>query len=81
MEKIELVRSIFFILAGFYEIGGGYLVWLWLREGKSVWIVGSNCAGYLWSYTNLSARKCWPDLRCLWWRIYRSLHSLGMEGP
>jgi len=22
-----------FILAGFAEIGGGYLVWLWLREG------------------------------------------------
>ncbi len=23
--------------AGLFEIGGGYLVWLWLREGKSVW--------------------------------------------
>ncbi len=23
-----------FVLAGFCEIGGGYLVWLWLREGK-----------------------------------------------
>jgi len=27
-----------FILAGLFEIGGGYLVWLWLREGKSIWI-------------------------------------------
>ena len=25
------------MLAGLFEIGGGYLVWLWLREGKSVW--------------------------------------------
>lgn len=25
-----------FVLAGFCEIGGGYLVWLWLREGKSI---------------------------------------------
>jgi small multidrug resistance family-3 protein len=25
-----------FVLAGLCEIGGGYLVWLWLREGKSV---------------------------------------------
>ena len=25
-----------FILAGLCEIGGGYLVWLWLREGKPV---------------------------------------------
>ncbi|MDX6611895.1 MAG: small multidrug resistance family-3 protein [Blastocatellia bacterium] len=27
---------LYFILAGFCEIGGGYLIWLWLREGKSV---------------------------------------------
>lgn len=26
-----------FILAGLAEIGGGYLVWLWLREQRSVW--------------------------------------------
>ena len=25
----------YFILAGLCEIGGGYLVWLWLREHKS----------------------------------------------
>jgi len=25
-----------FVLAGLCEIGGGYLVWLWLREGRSV---------------------------------------------
>lgn len=32
-----------FILAGLAEIGGGYLVWLWLRESKPYWygIVGS----------------------------------------
>ena len=32
-----------FLLAGLCEIGGGYLVWLWLREGKPVWygIVGA----------------------------------------
>lgn len=27
-----------FILAGLCEIGGGYLVWLWVREGKPCWI-------------------------------------------
>lgn len=32
------IESIFyFILAGLFEIGGGYLVWLWLREGASIW--------------------------------------------
>ncbi len=39
-----ILQSIgYFILAGLFEIGGGYLVWLWLREGKpfSYAIVGS----------------------------------------
>jgi small multidrug resistance family-3 protein len=29
----------FFLVAGLCEIGGGYLVWLWLRESHS-WIFG-----------------------------------------
>ena len=29
---------IYFLIAGVCEIGGGYLVWLWLREGKSFWL-------------------------------------------
>jgi len=26
-----------FILAGFCEIGGGYLVWIWLKNEKPLW--------------------------------------------
>lgn len=34
-----MLRSLlYFLLAGLCEIGGGYLVWLWLREGKKVWV-------------------------------------------
>lgn len=34
---IDIVKSLFyFVLAGLCEIGGGYLVWLWLRNGKSI---------------------------------------------
>jgi small multidrug resistance family-3 protein len=34
-----MVQSLFFfVLAGLCEIGGGYLFWLWLREGKSPWL-------------------------------------------
>jgi len=29
-----IISICYFILAGFLEIGGGYLIWLWLREGK-----------------------------------------------
>ena len=32
-----ITRSVvLFLLAGLCEIGGGYLIWLWLREGKSL---------------------------------------------
>ncbi|OJU76017.1 MAG: hypothetical protein BGO09_14480 [Bacteroidetes bacterium 47-18] len=35
---MAFIKSIvIFILAGLCEIGGGYLVWLWLRSGKSWW--------------------------------------------
>ncbi|MBF0497558.1 MAG: YnfA family protein [Deltaproteobacteria bacterium] len=35
---MEHVKSIiYFICAGLCEIGGGYLVWLWLRERRSIW--------------------------------------------
>ncbi|AFY75395.1 hypothetical protein Syn7502_03558 [Synechococcus sp. PCC 7502] len=36
-----MIKSlVFFVLAGLLEISGGYLVWLWLRAGKSVWWAG-----------------------------------------
>ena len=34
-----LLRSILlFVIAGLAEIGGGYLVWIWLREGRPWWV-------------------------------------------
>jgi small multidrug resistance family-3 protein len=34
---MDIVKSLlYFVLAGLCEIGGGYLVWLWLREGKGI---------------------------------------------
>ena len=34
-----IAKSLFyFVMAGLCEIGGGYLVWLWLRENKSGWL-------------------------------------------
>ena len=36
---ITILKSILlFVLAGLFEIGGGYMVWLSLREGKPWWI-------------------------------------------
>lgn len=38
-----------FVLAGLAEIGGGWLVWQWLREHRSVWF-GAFGAGVLVFY-------------------------------
>lgn len=35
MEKAIAIGL--FLAAGLAEIGGGYLVWLWIREGKPLW--------------------------------------------
>jgi len=34
---MDVLKSvIFFVLAGLFEIGGGYLIWLWVRDGKGI---------------------------------------------
>lgn len=36
---LKILRTIFyFFLAGLFEIGGGYLVWLWIREDYAFYI-------------------------------------------
>jgi small multidrug resistance family-3 protein len=45
MGPAETTKSVFyFFIAGLCEIGSGYLVWLWLREGKPAWyaLVGAG---------------------------------------
>lgn len=38
-----MLRSLFyFVLSGLCEIGGGYLVWQWIREGRSGWLALSG---------------------------------------
>jgi len=35
---MAIIRSLFiFILAGICEIGGGYLIWQWLKDDKPYW--------------------------------------------
>jgi small multidrug resistance family-3 protein len=38
MDTTIARSAVLFALAGLCEIGGGYLVWLWLREEKAVWL-------------------------------------------
>lgn len=35
---MEIAKSIFyFIVTAFFELGGAYLIWLWIREKRSIW--------------------------------------------
>ncbi len=37
MDLVTAARSFaLFVVAGLLEIGGGYLVWLWLRDGRGI---------------------------------------------
>ena len=38
MSNSVLASVGYFVLAGLLEIGGGYLVWTWLREGRPLWV-------------------------------------------
>lgn len=39
MDLVTGARSFaLFVIAGLLEIGGGYLVWLWLRDGRGILI-------------------------------------------
>ena len=56
MEGIEgvnfmwIARSLLlFLVAGLCEIGGGYLVWQWLRNGRGFWM-GAVGGGVLFLY-------------------------------
>ncbi|MBX3244059.1 MAG: YnfA family protein [Acidobacteria bacterium] len=47
---METVRSIlFFVITAIAELGGAYLIWLWLREGRSFWY-GIGGAAVLFIY-------------------------------
>jgi small multidrug resistance family-3 protein len=38
-QQWDIIKSLLlFLLAGCCEIGDGYLVWLWLKEGKPTWL-------------------------------------------
>lgn len=48
MPPIEIVKSIaLFVVAGICEIGGGYLVWLWLRDRELVRAPAGDLSGDL----------------------------------
>ncbi|VVB71550.1 Uncharacterised protein [uncultured archaeon] len=65
---MELARSLLvFLLAGLYEIGGGYLMWLSIREDKGIWVavlVGAIMVLY-GIIPTFQPAKLWQSLCCI----------------
>jgi small multidrug resistance family-3 protein len=50
MDVPAIARSLaLFVAAGLLEIGGGYLVWLWLRDGRGI-VLGAIGGLILFTY-------------------------------
>jgi small multidrug resistance family-3 protein len=35
--NIIIKSLLFFVLTGLFELGGTYLIWLWIRDHRSIW--------------------------------------------
>jgi len=75
-----ITRSVvLFIVAGLMEIGGGYLMWLCLRE-KWAWWVGALGAFALMlrNYSDTSTGPFRKSVRCLRRGVRCDVHALGL---
>lgn len=75
-----LKAALLFILAGIAEIGGGYLIWQWLREGKT-WYVGL-CGGVILAVYGIIATfqvfLLWACICSIRRCLYCSFHCMGL---
>ena len=76
-----LLSIFYFLLAGIAEIGGGYLVWLYMRDDKSpLYLLAGAIILILVRYNSyISTRgQFWQGLCCIRRCIYCPLHSMGL---
>ena len=76
-----LLSILFFILAGLAEIGGGYLVWLYMRDDKGPVIPNRRCFYFILirHHPHLPARsKLRQSIRSIRRRIHCPLYSMGL---
>lgn len=67
---------VLFLAAGLAEIGGGYLVWLWLRESKPLW-VGVQGGMILVLYGIIPTLQSFPNFGRVYAGLWRSVYSIG----
>lgn len=62
-----------FILAGLCEIGGGYLIWLWLRDAQSP-LLGMLGGILLITYGIIATFQVFPTFSRVYAAIWRCVH-------
>jgi hypothetical protein len=69
-----------FVVAALLEIGGGYMVWQWLREKRKplFGLIGGAHTVFIRNDPNVSAIKFWSIICCLWWNICGDGNSIGI---
>jgi hypothetical protein len=67
-----------FFVAAVVEIGGGDMIWKWLRERKGMLfgIIGGIVL-FIWSDSNFPTCPIWKSVCSLWRDIYYIFDSLG----
>ena len=76
-----LLSILFFILAGLAEIGGGYLVWLYMRDDKGpLYLIAGAIFYFLYGYHSYlpTRSKLWQSIRRIRRRIHRPFYSMGL---
>ena len=79
---MELFRSAsLFLDEGLCEIGGGYLIWLWLRESKNIWFgliggIGLLLFGLFRLFSQPSSTLA--SVCRVWWSLYHSVVVAGL---
>ena len=68
-----------FVLAGLCQIGGGYLVWQWLREGKPIGyaLVRSHDSSTLRDHSHLSTGSLRTSVCGVWRNVYCPFPPVG----
>jgi small multidrug resistance family-3 protein len=74
--NILIVTLGLFFVAALMEIGGGYLVWQWIREKKGV-VLGLIGGIILFLYGIIPTLQLWKNIRCIWWNIHYFVNCMG----
>jgi hypothetical protein len=83
-DTMDILRAmLLFILAGLAEIGGGWLVWQWLRTGWGLsWGLLGGAVLFLYGVlpTLQTEPALWPDICGLRWHLCYLIDFMGLLG-